>query len=251
MTKAEDLFENELEVFRTEAESAVQFLYSFLAVHAVAGEHKEVHRLLNRAPLFWKTMLGALQTSTFIALGRVFDQKSNHNVDRLLKIGQSNMSVFSKAALAGRKRRGSANADEWLAEYLVDVYEPTVDDFRRLRRYVSRRRKTYEKNYRALRHQVFAHKEVSQKADIQALFTKTNVRELQQMLVFLRRLHEALWQLFHNGRKPTLRPARYSVKQIREQPSPEHRGRALQERLTHEIEAFLKAVAAKAQQDKD
>lgn len=121
MIQPEDIFANELEVFRTEAESGIQFFYSYLAVHAVAGEHKEVHRLLNRAPLFWNTALGALQTSTFIALGRVFDQQSKHNVDRLLKIAQSNMAIFSKEALAGRKRRGSANADEWLDEYLRDV----------------------------------------------------------------------------------------------------------------------------------
>lgn len=248
MKKAEDIFENELEVFRTEAESAIQFFYSWLGVHAVAGGHKAVYRLLNRAPLFWNTALGALQTSTFIDLGRVFDQQSRHNVDRLLKIAQSNMAVFSKDALAGRKRRGSANADEWLTDYLVDVYVPTADDFRRLRRHVAKRRRIYEENYRALRHQVFAHKEVSEKEQIQALFGKTNIRELQQLLIFLRKIHEALWQLYHNGRKPTLRPARYSVKQIREQPSPECRGRALQERLTHEIEAFLTEVADKAQQ---
>ena len=248
MIKAEEQFINELEVFRTEAESAIQFFYSWLTVYAVASEHKEVHRLLNRAPLFWNTALGALQTSTFIALARVFDQQSKHNVDRVLKIAQSNMGIFSKGALAGRKRRASPNTDERIDEYLVDVYVPTAADFRRLRSHVARRRRIYEENYRALRHQVFAHKEVAEKTDIQALFGKTNIRELQQLLIFLRRLHEALWQLFNNGRKPALRPARYSVKRIREKPSQEQRGRALQERLTHEIEGFLRAVADKAQQ---
>ena len=106
----------------------------------------------------------------------------------------------------------------------------------------------YEDNYRALRQQIFAHKEISAKEDVQALFSKTNDRELQQLLIFLRRLHEALWQLYHNGHKPTLRPARYSVKRIRQQPSPEHRGSALQERLTHEIELFLKTAANETQQ---
>ena len=248
MIQPEDVFANELEVFRTEAESGIQFFYSYLAVHAVAREHKEVLLLLNRAPLFWNTALGALQTSTFIALGRVFDQQSKHNVDRLLKIAQANMSIFSKEALAGRKHRGSTNADEWLEEYLSGVYVPNANDFRRLRRNVAQRRRVYESNYRALRRQIFAHKEVSAKKDVQELLDKTNVRELQQLLIFLGQLHEALWQLYHNGRKPTLRPARYSVKRIREKPSPEPRGRALQERLTHEIEAFLRTAANEAQQ---
>ena len=244
MIQPEDIFANELEVFRTEAEAGIQFFYSYLAVHAVAVDRKEVHRLLNRAPLFWNTVLGALQTSTFIALGRVFDQNSNHNIDRLLRIAQSNMAIFSKEALAGRKRHDSANADE----YLRDVYVPNADDFRRLRRHVAKRRRVYEDNYRDLRHQIFAHKGISAKEDVQALFGKTNVRKLQQLLIFLRRLHEALWQLYHNGRKPTLRPARYSVKRIREQPLPEHRSHALQERLTHEIETFLSTAANEAQQ---
>ena len=77
MTSPEARFERELEVFRTEAEAAMQFFYAYLTVHAVAKDHKPVYRLLNTAPLFWNTNLGALQTSAFIALGRVFDQSSS------------------------------------------------------------------------------------------------------------------------------------------------------------------------------
>lgn len=249
MSSPETEFTRELEVFRTEAESAIQFFYSWLTVHAVASSDKRVYRVLNQAPLFWNTSLGALQTASLIALGRVFDQDpSTHNIDRLLRIAQSNLSIFSKEALAERKRRGSTNANEWLPEYIRDVYVPTSEDFRRLRRYVAARRRIYESNYRPLRHKVFAHKQASDRADIEALFAKTKIRELQQLLVFLSRLHEALWQLLNNGRKPDLRPARYSVRRMREQPSPEHRRHAVTERLIHETERFLKSLALEAQQ---
>jgi hypothetical protein len=63
------------------------------------------------------------------------------------------------------------------------------------------------------------------------------------MLIFQRRLHEALWQLFFNGNKPTLRPARYSVNQIRQQPSPESQRLQLQERLIHETEELLRSLS--------
>jgi hypothetical protein len=53
-------FERELEVFRTEVETAVQFFYAFLAIHASAGAKKPVYRLLNTVPLFWNTILGGL-----------------------------------------------------------------------------------------------------------------------------------------------------------------------------------------------
>jgi AbiU2 len=104
-------FEHELEVFRTESETAAQFFYAFLAIHASAGPDKSVHRLLNTAPLFWNTVLGGLQAAAFVAMGRVFDQKSTHNVDRLLKLAQDNPQIFSKAALA-RRQQGTASAPQ-------------------------------------------------------------------------------------------------------------------------------------------
>lgn len=241
-------FEDELDIFRTETQAATQFFYAYLAVHAVAADHKPVYRLLNTAPLFWNTNFGALQTATFIALGRVFDQKSKHNLDRLLGIAQGNPGIFSKAALAARKQGNSPTPPEWLAEYLRDVYVPTAADFRRLRTHVRKHRKIYASKYSDLRHKFFAHKELSARSDIDALFGKTNVRELQRMLVFLSALYEALWQLFVNGRKPVLRPQRYSVKRIRNNPSPSWRSGAVQEHITREVDQFLRNAAGVAQQ---
>ena len=73
-------FASELELFRTEAESAVQFFYAWDAVHTVAAANPKVRHLLNEAPLFWNTSLGALQASTLVALGRVFDPDPNNHL---------------------------------------------------------------------------------------------------------------------------------------------------------------------------
>lgn len=154
--------------------------------------------------------------------------------------------MFSKEALAERKRKQSPNADEWLPEYLKTVYVPSSEDFRRLKRHVAQRRKIYELNYKPVRHKVFAHRSVSSRDEIADLYSKTNIRELQQLLVFLRRLHETLWQLYFNGHKPVLRPARFSVKRILDQPSPNPHRAALQERLVQEISFFLKAHSGDA-----
>jgi hypothetical protein len=240
-------FESQLELFRTEGQSAIQFFYAWDATHAVAAKDKTVVRLLNEAPLFWNTALGALQTSTLVALGRVFDPDAdNHSVTRLLALAHGNLQIFSKEALAIRKQKLSANADEWLHDYLKTAYVPTRDDFRRLKRQVAQRRKTYEENYRPLRHKVFAHRGVTTPAQVTELFAKTNLRELRQLLVFLGRLYEALWQLYFNGHKPTLRPARFSVARMLEQPSPNVKHGKLQERLVHETELFLKRHAKDA-----
>ena len=234
-------FEIQLELFRTEAQSALQFFYAWDATHAVAAKDKAVFRLLNEAPLFWNTALGALQASALVALGRVFDpDPGNHSVTRLLALAHANLDIFSKDALAARKRKLSPNADEWLPEYLETAYVPTREDFRKLKRHVAIRRKTYEEKYRPLRHKVFAHRGVTTPTQVGELFAKTNLRELRQLLVFLGRLYEALWQLYFNGHKPTLRPARYSVQRMLEQPSPNVTHAKLQERLVHETRSFLK-----------
>jgi hypothetical protein len=238
-------FERELEIFRTEAEAALQFFYSFLAIHASAGDTPTVHRLLNTAPLFWNTALGALQTGTFVVLGRIFDQTSAHNVGRVLHLAENNVSIFSKNALGRRKMASSSNAQSWLADYLKDAYVPKAADFRRLRGYVSKHRKTYLAKYGDLRHKVFAHKEITDATQVSALFAKTNIREMQRMMLFLHSLHGALSQLFVNGNKPVLRPRKVSVDRIRKRGAASGRSNAVHERIVQEAEAFLVAAANK------
>lgn len=241
---AEALFEQDLEIFRTEAEAALQFFYAFLAVHAAAGDAKAIFRLLNTAPLFWNTNLGALQTATFVTLGRIFDQDSAHNVGRLLKLAEDNPAIFSKAALGRRKTAASTNAHVWLADYLKAAYVPKPADFRRLRGYVSKQRKIFIAKYRDLRHKVFAHKEIADAGQVSALFAKTNIREMQRMLLFLFSLHGALLQLFDNGKKPVLRPRRMSVNLMLKR-RPIKGGSSIHERMVQEAQAFLTTASKK------
>src|SRR5690348_2068181 len=176
---AETQFERELDVFRTEVESALQFFYGYLAVHASAGKIAAVHRLLNTAPLFWNSTLGALQTASLVVLGRIFDQTSVHNIGELLTLAENNPSIFSKAALGRRKLASAANAQSWLTDYLENAYIPKRADFRRLRGYMSKHRKIYVTKYRDLRHKVFAHKEITDATQVSTLFARTNIREMQ------------------------------------------------------------------------
>lgn len=249
MKSGDTIFEAELEVFRKEAEAAIQFLYAYLAVHAVAADHKSVHQLLNEAPLFWNTSLGALQTAAFMALGRIFDQKSPHNLDVLIRMAQKHPDIFSKTALGRRKQGTNPAPPEWLDDYLRDAYEPTSQDFRRLRAHIHKWRKIYESNYRNIRHKLFAHKELSEQAETDALFEKTNVKELQRMSVFLGSLYDALWHLFFNGRKPILRPRRYSIDRMRDKPLPKGWIKTVQERIVNEVQQFLVSASRSSQQD--
>ena len=250
MTVAEALFERELEIFRTEAEAGMQFLSAYLAVHAVAAKHKAVHRLLNETPLFWNTCLAGLQTASFMALGRIFDNDSDHNLNKLLRITQDNLEIFSKAALGRRKQGSSPEPPEWLTEYLRNSYEPTIRDFRRIRAHVRKRRKTYETNYRDIRHKWFAHRVVSEQTEIRALFGRANTRELQQLFAFLSWLYETFWELFFNGRKVALQPLRYSVKRILGSPLPRRQPRGVHEKISHEVEQLLRSASTVVRRDR-
>ncbi|TAN46006.1 MAG: hypothetical protein EPN22_00635 [Nitrospirae bacterium] len=108
MKTKEDMFTQELEIFRTEIESAIQFFYAFLTFNAVLSKDKKALDLVNRTPLFWRTNIGALQTAFFVALGRIFDQnsRSKHNVDKLLNTAQKQADIFSSEALEAHRREG-------------------------------------------------------------------------------------------------------------------------------------------------
>ena len=96
---AEEQFQFELETFRKESEAASQFFYAYLAMHEVAGHDRSVLSYLNDNGLLWSTIAGALQMSALVALHRILNHRSRHNVDSLLRIAEANLPIFSKQAL--------------------------------------------------------------------------------------------------------------------------------------------------------
>ncbi len=162
-------------------------------------------------------------------LGRIFDKHSQaHGVDRLLHLAAKHRDIFSKTALERRKR---PHAGKWTDEFMRSAYVPTRRDFVRLQTYTDRQRAIYNGQYRVLRDKFIAHKE---RVDMTTAFANASIPHLERLLVFLDQLQDALWHLFENGRKPVLRPARYSGKRILKSPLPKglHRNQAAQEWIT-------------------
>ena len=105
-----------------------------------------------------------------------FDRRRvSHNVNRLLKLAELNITIFSKAALRKRAEKRSPNAQLWIDDFMRNVYVPTVSDFKRLQSFVDARQKVYASCYKQLRDKVYAHKE---RMDITGFVAKTNTREL-------------------------------------------------------------------------
>lgn len=83
----------------------------------------------------------AMEYQSLVAVGKIFGpRKTNpNNIDSLIQVLRENRSaVFSKDALAARKRRMSDNADEWLADDMKGV--PTARDVNRLHELTKRHR---------------------------------------------------------------------------------------------------------------
>jgi hypothetical protein len=244
MKNIDDEFSRELEIFRGEAEAGAQFFYSYLAVHELAKHDRRIFQMLDDNALFWNTALAGLQTGAIMALGRIFDQHSPHNLTTLVRLAAQNKNMFSKAALGLRKQGNEPKPPAWLPENLRTAHEPTKKDFRRLADHIKRQRQIYRDKYQDVRNQIYAHNDADPAA-IAAILAKTNIREMQRLFVFLLKLHLAFQELYYNGRKPILRPFRYSAQRIAQRPSPAIAGESVHERITMQAERALKRLLAK------
>jgi len=214
----EDEFLNELEVFGNEVEVCTRFFYAYRSINDVLVDNTKALNIINRTPHLWTTISLALETSFFIALSRIFDKdRRTHNVRRLLQIAKSNIDIFSEKALKNRKIKSMPNAHEMINEFMQDIYVATEKDFKRLERYVEKYR-NISKKYVIIRHNFFGHRQQLNMNDIYKLYSKTNIPEIQKLLVFFKRLYDSLFRLFHDGRKPVLRRMRFSIKSIRKKP---------------------------------
>jgi hypothetical protein len=213
----EKKFLEELNMFRNEVLLALKSLYTELAIREIADKNKNVLDALNYAPTFWNTILSALQHSTFITFGRIFDNNGRYSLNTLFKATKDNKNLFTKEAFAGRwvKSSDRNQIDHWLPEYLKSLYVPTDKDFLDFGKFINKQKKTYAQIYRPIRDH-FGHRLYNKNEDVKVLFDKIQVKDLEKFCVELEAMHEALWQLFHNGRGPLLpiKYGKYSTRSI-------------------------------------
>ena len=194
-------FEDELEVYRREEEEAQQSFFAYIGVRDLIAQRADVHRLVNRNSMFWITTHHALMVSFFMAVGRIFDPASKHNVGRLMRAVENNRPLFTREALRQRKKPlllpGQAD------EYVDGKHELTVEETRDIKGRIDDWRKIYQDRYLEIRHH-FAHKKYSDLNEINALMAKTDIEEMKSMFGFLHALHEALAEMYLNGRLPAL-----------------------------------------------
>ena len=233
-TPEEVEFEKELEMFRTEVEQAKQFFFAELTINAEAGEDERILAFMNRTPLLWNTMQYALVKGTFVALGRIFDTDPNvHGIARLLRLVDKQKDMFSRSALATRKPA--------FPNFAAAAHEPTVEQFRDLKRDISRWRNIFEHQYKPLRSRFYAHRERA--VPVEQLFEGTRIDQVEEMLAFLGSVHTALWQAFVNGEELRLTPEPHSVHEMRKQAAKGREGSTAQEHIVKQAREFMRHAA--------
>jgi len=190
--------DEEIEIFRKDEESAQQTFFAYIGIRDLIARRPDVHAAINRNAMFWLTTHRALFVSTFVGLGRIFDQDSAHNLDRLLSIVGRNIPELGRDAL--RQRKEQVISAEQAAEYVKEKHETTAPDVRALRKEVDQWRKIYAPVYGEIRHHLAHNKGATE--DLDALLARTDIEEMKRMFGFLHALHEALRELHLNGRSP-------------------------------------------------
>jgi len=195
--------------------------------------------MMNTKPMFWTTTHNAMLLSTFVALGRIFDQNSRHNFAKLILAVSRNLSAFSLTGLACRKQRAGLTQRE-AEQYVASMHELSSNDLTQLRKEIAHWRRIYESRYRAVRDKVFAHRVFSNMSEADELFAGTDVNEMMALFGFLSGLYSALWGAYHNGFQPSVRVYEFVLP-----PDPPLQGRQMfpGERIYREAREIITSIA--------
>jgi hypothetical protein len=199
---------NWYEASRADVEASVKTFYTYLAIHRLAYSEPDILRQINLNPSIWQTLTYSLQTTYFISLGRVFDNRTDsHSISDLLDLTIRNPWIFSRHALLERKRSTITPRQpepSWMATYATNAWEPTARDLEVLRTDGRALSEQYKKAFKPIRHKVFAHKGTIDGVAIQNLFNLALVNDMRAMLRSLHTLIWVVWDLAWNARDKPL-----------------------------------------------
>jgi hypothetical protein len=106
-------FEAALQIFESQVGEATQFWFAAAAMNEVARRNIDTLKALNVTPSFWVTARVAMEYQSILTVGKIFGPRKTNpsNIDSLFQVlREKRNAVFSKDALAARKRGLSDNA---------------------------------------------------------------------------------------------------------------------------------------------
>lgn len=202
----------DLDRLRSEIETAVRVFYAYEAFNKLLIEQRHVD-LINTNVYFWKIFLSSIQTKLFIALGRLYDDSNDaFSFHRFINNCRVNINEFGRDYLEKRKMDGVSDRPEWLDDYLNDAYFAEIKDIEALAKLARPFTKRMKGLYKEIRSKVFAHAIHTDAEVISNLFEDTDLEEIESALLALWSIYSQVWQLYNNGRKPTLELEAYPYK---------------------------------------
>src|SRR5260370_2583848 len=97
---------------------------------------RKINNKYQRAAHFWNLNTDALQTTFFIAFGRIFDERKDcFSIQKLIRATIANPAFFSKAALRARRpKAGHITGPDpaWLGKYLNEAWGTTTPELKPL-----------------------------------------------------------------------------------------------------------------------
>jgi hypothetical protein len=152
----------------------------------------------------------ALRTTLIIVLGRIFDMTPDaYSIHKLLRdAGEHFDLLFSHNALRTRKAKLNLRAQD-LENYFVGLWVPDRKVVGILNKALAPHKDRFTADYLPLRNRYFAHNLLNDTTVVQDLFAKTNRKELQTTLLFVREVVALIRDMYDNGNEPQLGRLKY------------------------------------------
>lgn len=215
MKRFEEQFEQHLTALRNDGLAASIFVYTEITLHHFFGGDPDLFDRVNEHAGFWNGVLASLQTAGLIALGRMYDEDgSAHTMHALLRFIEDYVGLFRPAALEGR-RRTAGMTPKAARTFAEGTWTLKASDLQPIRAEYEHFRRLYKANIEPIRHKVFAHAGKITRQELNELFTKVFLRDLERMVVFPLRLERALSGLYVNGTAPMLESVPTNMVEIR------------------------------------
>lgn len=195
-----------IDAFRSEVDTAACSYYTWKGINDVASLDAKVLQRLHANALVWNTIVHSLQVTFLVVLGRIFDGDNRSlTVKSFVGKCRENIDQFSLRELEARKLANvKGGRPVWLDEYIRAAHQPSHSDFDGLIHEATVHGTVYIDRYRPIRNKVIAHKDFATIGNAHALFGKTNIGEVEDMLLFLAQVERVIHEWFWNGRRTQL-----------------------------------------------
>ena len=194
---------------RRETETTIRMLYALKKFRLLVSRQEDVNKL-NENPDFWRIFEVSVRTNLFIGIRRLYEGKQGtFNFQQVINKCIENIDEFSSKTLKQRKLNGSYNTDEWIDSYMKNVYEPSVDDFRKLAKIVREKSKRMKGIYTDAASKIYAHAIHMDYSSIKEITDKLSFDEIESALESIWHCYNQIWQMYENGREPVYEVSKY------------------------------------------